>query len=150
MSNRGALPFCDLSADPGGTRRVLVPLLAAESVWIAWEVGPGIRVAGTSADGASLRAAPIANLHQGHALIAVDAVESHHGPLPINARTIKPAATLVELEGNHLDFTVEGREGAASRLAIVFANPVLYEAVSGCPAPGPTFSDDSYGGWRLP
>lgn len=129
---------------------MLVPFLPGETVWIAFLVPLGARLTGSAADGAAVRIAPVSEPHGDLALLAAEAVESPAGPLAFDARAMDPATTPAALADDHLTFTIDGPDGVASRLAVVFATPALFEAVTGWPAPGPTAAQDAYGGWRLP
>jgi len=131
-------------------RRVLLPLAPGEALWIALTISSGMSVTGR-AGREPLRVAPIAESHDGSALIVADAVLSASGPHPLDAVTFAVADTKRALKRNHLIVEVKMKTGRiVGRLGIVLGTPILYELISGRPAPPITSEKDAYGGWRLP
>jgi hypothetical protein len=148
-SNRGALPFHQLSKDEGALR-VLVPLPADEALWVAWTVKPGFSVSGFAAANIALRITPVSQSRNHGSLLAADALLGPDGPRALDASSLAVARTRRALSRDHLQFDVlSDRKRVVGRMGIVVATPALYARLSGLPPPSPSTPSDAYGGWRL-
>jgi len=148
-ANRGALPYYRLGVgtDP---IRVLVPLPASESLWIALIIRRGIIATGR-AGGEPLHIAPISESPDGWAVMAADAVLTKSGPHALDATSFAVIDKREALNKDHLILEMKELAGRTlGRLGVVLGTPELYTLVSGQPAPLPTSENDAYGGWRLP
>jgi hypothetical protein len=148
--NRGSLPFHLLTTDDL-TVRILVPLLAGEGFWIAWNLKPGLQLTGRTRDNVSVRILPLTNSKTNWSLYSVDALQERGDAGTADVDSFQPIDTEAQLEIEHLVFEVRDEGGATlKRVAIVIGTPSLYAHVTGLAAPIPSTSADAYGGWRLP
>jgi hypothetical protein len=148
-SNRGAMPLWELPPHAGGTRRALVPVLAQESLWIAWWIPAGGSVSGTRDDGGSVAIEPASEPFHGEVLVRGDLVDgTATGGRQEWSGT--PAASAADLSHDHFRFEAKLDDTIIGRLGVVLATPKLYATLSGRPVPEPSSPDDAYGGWRLP
>jgi len=148
-SNRGSLPFHQLSKDEGALR-VLVPLPVDEALWIAWTVKPGFSVCGLADANMAVRITPVSLSRQHGSLLAADALHGPDGPRALDANSLTVARTRRALSRDHLQFKVlSEKKKLVGRIGIVVATPALYARLSGLPPPSPSTPSDAYGGWRL-
>ncbi len=147
-SNRGALPLHPLAREPL-SQRVLAPLPAGETVWIAAILDPGITITGAQIDGSMLDLVATSGLGD-KVFVRTKAFALDDGEHP-GSIFANPAASMEDTKRDHVIFSFESADGSATtHLGVVFGTPGLYEARSGLPLLAPLPLSATYGGWRLP
>jgi hypothetical protein len=142
------LPLHPLAAEPP-SRRVLAPLPAGETVWIAVILDRGMTITGSQADGSVLELTVTSGLGD-KTFVVTKAFAADDGDHP-GAVVASPAASIEDTERDHVTFCFASAEGSATtHLGVVFGTPELYETLSSVPLPAPLPVSAAYGGWRLP
>ena len=149
--NRGRLP-CHPLERSDGSLSVIVPLPDGESVWLAFTLAAGLRVAGWTGAGTPLL---VHDLGQGAAhkqTFFIEGIMQGDGSMrPICPPAVAIAATRQDLTREPaLRVELRAKEGIALRLSVTLTTPELYSAVTGFAVPQAYPPEDAYRGWRLP